>query len=89
MSRFETTDAAGFKEQENNTLELYAEFKVTNYGLGIRRIEYSPMLASMEEWRPEKHHYYGVADFFGEDSAAECQKRCISEVFKKQQEARK
>ena len=86
MSRFETTESTGFTTSADKIVELYAEFKVTNYGFGIRRIEYSPMLASFEEWVPEKKHYYGRADFFGEDSAAECQKRCMSELFKKQRE---
>lgn len=74
---------------ETTMTELYAEFKVTNYGLGIRRIEYSPMLASYEEWVAEKNHYYGREDFYGEDSAEQCQKRCLSELFKKQRGAAK
>jgi hypothetical protein len=77
MSQNETTDAVA---------ELYAEFKVTKYGLGIRRIEYSPMLAVYEEWEAERNHYYTRAEFYGEDAAEQCQKRCMSELFKKQRE---
>jgi hypothetical protein len=69
------------------SMELYADFKVTNYGFGIRRIEYSPMLATMEIYKEEKRHYYGVEDFFGDTSAKDCQDKCLSLMFKMQQEA--
>ena len=83
MSRF-IDDGSGIMVEPS--VELYDYFKVTNYGFGIRRVQYSPMLSQMEEWVPEKRHYYGRMDFFGEDSAVECGKRCEAEALKKRQE---